>query len=336
MCMAYAAQCVAVLHCMLALLAFVVLLTPTASFHQHHIATTCIRQPVDTRAHTVLQVELGRGQLSSTTAPTRTLSSLEVVLPDKALLPILLQAGHGLYALQDIARGLTTWSTALLNGMLPDNPDDEPVWPSDPALLASVYETFSKLDLPRMVQRHPVLLTSVLKSIVELATEFQRRLEERRESGDGVQEEEQEEGGNGDSAGISTAPSAEQRLESFKEALGESLLRKFENQWAPPLGGLKTLDEIFGVDHDLIRGGADDSQDGIGGGAGSGPGGFGLSDGIWKSDGWRAIRDLQAKLKDMVELRALMSSLGRRPSVRGDTMKKVCRAILKKRSNLPA
>lgn len=256
---------------------------------------------------------------SMPSAESRDLLSRDVFSRVKPLLSTLLNAGYGISNLAEVAEGLDQWSTSLLSGICPEFD----TWPGDPIISDSIRQTFNKLQLPVVVKKHPVLLPSVLKAIVEMVVEYEhkvdRKSQESAESGHGND--------NNPSSSSSTAPSSGDSLQSFKEELGKEIAQRFESRWAPPLGGLQLLDEIFGVDHDLISG-ADSSQDGVGGGMGTGAGGFGLFDGIWRNDGWGVVKELQARLKTMRELRELVRSLGRRPSATGECMKRTPPQVL--------
>jgi hypothetical protein len=75
----------------------------------------------------------------------------------------------------------------------------------------------------------------------------------------------------------------------------------------------------LGPSHGLLSPGG---QEAIVGGGGSGKGGFGLFDAVWKHTGWVQIEKLQEQLRDMDELRDLIRSLGRRPSSEGRDMRR--------------
>ena len=243
-----------------------------------------------------------------------------------------------------IATGLDSWKQALLNGHLPDHNEhsgDASSWP-DVHLFNELYRTFSQLELPKLTLRHPELVPPVLSALLETALEYQRRINERKKfnsltaAGNVLGEVGQEDSvaywehlaledmmmdqQQGDGSSSQETPiSAEQDGDNFRQELATELARQFASAWAPPLGGLATLDELYGSDHGLLSPGG---QDDVGGGAGSGRGGFGLFDGVWKHSGWTQIKELQVQLRGMHELRTLIRSLGRRPTVDGQDMKK--------------
>jgi MoxR-like ATPase/uncharacterized protein with von Willebrand factor type A (vWA) domain len=243
---------------------------------------------------------------------------------ERSYLPSLLDAGYNLKSLEEVGRGLESWSASLLKGVCPDDREGD-CWPKDVLLFESICSTFTTMDLPRAVQRHPGLLSSVLKSIVEMSLKFEHRLEEEEK-----EEEEQDEGGDEDEESMSSsAPLTEEDERSMlREDLTKEIVREFQSKWAPPLGGLKVLDDLYGVDHDLLDTNSDGDQDGVGGGAGSGAGGFGLFDSVWQDVGWKVVEELQKRVKEMKELRQLIRSLGRRPSLKGDASLKLPPQIL--------
>ena len=235
-----------------------------------------------------------------------------------------------------IANSLGKWKKALLNGYLPEMQVDH-VWP-DPYLSDELCRVFSQLDLPRLTGRHQELVTPVLIALLEIALTFQKRVTQRDEKlktigNENIVDEnsvqyweelalqellEQSQSpvtpmSEGDSEEVPENPM------EFRQNLATELARQFASAWAPPLGGLATLDELYGSDHGLLSPGG---QDDIGGGAGEGRGGFGLFDGVWKHTGWVQIKQLQRQLRGMHELRSLIRSLGRRPTVDGKDMKK--------------
>ena len=235
-----------------------------------------------------------------------------------------------------IANSLGKWKKALLNGYLPEMQEDH-LWP-DPYLTDELCRVFSQLDLPRLTGRHQELVTPVLTALLEIALTFEKRVTQRDEKLKSIGKEdivdensvqyweelalqellEQSQSqvtpmNEGDSE-----ESPENPME-FRQNLAAELARQFASAWSPPLGGLATLDELYGSDHGLLSPGG---QDDIGGGAGEGRGGFGLFDGVWKHTGWVQIKQLQRQLRGMHELRSLIRSLGRRPTVDGKDMKK--------------
>jgi len=246
-------------------------------------------------------------------------------LPEQSFIPMLLDAGYSFSSLEEVAKGLDNWRAALLDGVCPSggNGDNlEAAWPGDSILFNSIVESFTKLSLPHITSKHPELISTVLKNLVEMVLEYEKKLEEKTKQNQekGGKDDEKEDYEIPDDSLPSSAPGSEEQLESFKEDLSKILLRRFEQKWAPPLSGLQTLDEIYGADHNLLST-LDNSQDEVGGGMGSGSGGFGLFDGIWKSDGWTIIKGLQERLSELKELRELVSALGRRASVRGNVLK---------------
>ena len=232
-----------------------------------------------------------------------------------------------------IANSLGKWKKALLNGYLPEIQQDH-LWP-DRLLSDELCSVFSTLDLPRLTGRHQELVTPVLTALLEIALTFEKRVTQREATMKSVGNENTVDENSVhyweelalqellDQSQSQVTPMDEgenqENPQEFRQNLAKELARQFASAWAPPLGGLATLDELYGSDHGLLSPGG---QDDIGGGAGEGRGGFGLFDGVWKHTGWVQIKQLQRQLRGMHELRSLIRSLGRRPTVDGKDMKK--------------
>ena len=104
---------------------------------------------------------------------------------------------------------------------------------------------------------------------------------------------------------------AESQQQKWQQELAQSLLSRFERQWATPLTAIAAIDELFGTSAVLpswIR--KEQAQIGCG-----------LESGIWQNSGWTKMRELQTLLRNMPELRKLVSSLGKRPTVEGKDKK---------------
>jgi len=216
--------------------------------------------------------------------------------------------------LDEVSDGLRHWSQSLEHGYVPE----EMVWPRNKVIFNAMVKTLTDLQLPRLTQRHPQLISAVLKSLLEIAAEFRERIDDFASSNKEEKEEEEhrektiEEWENeGKEEDWSGRPS----IETFEAELALSLMRKFASAWAPPLGGLASLDDLFGAQHGLLSPGG---QDEVGGGGGGAGGGYGLFDAVWHHTGFREMNTLQTRLRDMKELKELIKALGRRPSVTGD------------------
>lgn len=82
-----------------------------------------------------------------------------------------------------IMAGLNCWKEALLNGHLPEFDsfeDGEPgaVWP-DKLLSEELCTVCNKLNLPFLTSRHPELIPSVLRGLLEVSIDYSKRIIER-------------------------------------------------------------------------------------------------------------------------------------------------------------
>eukprot|EP00804_Cyclotella_cryptica_P024298 CCRYP_012573-RB/>CCRYP_012573-RB protein AED:0.05 eAED:0.05 QI:140/1/1/1/0.85/0.75/8/284/1255 len=222
--------------------------------------------------------------------------------------------------------GLSAWESALRKGRLPLSDDflaqDQTTWPDEP-LFSHVYDALSALALPRLVRRHPEILTSVLLGVAKLGVDFtnmQRRGKFVIHESHNYHDDHE----NFHSNHIDFTMQQEHELEEYEgyvelsdqelKQLAESLSNKFTQQWAGVVQGVSMLDALFGYDHNML-----DMQ---------GDRGFGLQDGIWEHTGWEPLPELQKRLSKMPELRHLLSQLGRRPSAEG----KMSRFLPRKKS----
>jgi hypothetical protein len=214
--------------------------------------------------------------------------------------------------------GLTTWDNCLRKARTPliDDFADEnqSVWPEEP-LFSRLCTTLSELGLPRLVRRHPEILTSVLLSVAKLAVEYTKALRQGKlvtAENNLLEEDENEVFLDGDDAST-----VDRLIEMFEyeslsneelEKLAESLAGHLVTDWGSVVQGVSLLDKVFGYNHGLL-----DVQRQVG---------FGIEDGVWKHSGWELLPDLQLKLSSMPELRGLLSRLGRRQSSEGGEVRR--------------
>ncbi len=213
--------------------------------------------------------------------------------------------------------GLTTWDTSLRKARTPTIDDfldiNQSVWPEEP-LFSHLCNTLAELGLPRLVRRHPEILTSVLLGVAKLVVEYTKA--QRQGKLVIVEETIDDEGSeiypeNYDQSMddyIQETFEYEQLTDDDLEKLAESLAGNLVNEWGSLVQGVSMLDKVFGYNHGLL-----DVQ---------GQFGFGIEDGVWKHSGWESLPDLQQKLSSMPELRDLLSRLGRRPSSEGEDIRR--------------
>jgi hypothetical protein len=207
-----------------------------------------------------------------------------------------------------ICSGLKSWRISLHSGYIIDGT----IWPEEP-LLSKLIDAVVELDLPRLTHRHPELIDTALRAILQLTLDFHEK------SKANVINDDKEVVNDNDwwvdeyLAEIND-DSPTNPEEDVKNEIASSLVNKFVSEWESPLQGLVLLDGIYGSAHGLLSPSGTDDNSGGTGGAG---GGFGLSDGIWKHQGWKMMKSLQDVLQSMDELKDLISSLGRRPSSKG-------------------
>ena len=213
--------------------------------------------------------------------------------------------------------GLTTWDTALRKARTPILNDfldvNQSVWPEEP-LFSHLCTTLAELGLPRLVRRHPEILTSVLLGVAKLVNEYTKALRQ----GKLVIVEERIDDDENEIFTDDYDPSMEDHMqESFEyeqlsseelEKLAESLASSLVTDWGSLVQGVSLLDKVFGYNHGLL-----DVQGQVG---------FGIEDGVWKHSGWESLPDLQQRLSSMPELRNLLSRLGRRPSSEGEDIRR--------------
>ena len=157
--------------------------------------------------------------------------------------------------------GLVTWETSLRKGRLPlysDFGDESLYWPEEP-LFTHVYNTLSTLALPRLVRRHPEIITSVLLGIAKVVVEFvnlQRRgmlviIENGDDSlSDDVEYifEDDEYELQSEEEQVEFTPMSEDELEK----LAQNLSSKLAQEWGGVVQGVSMLDDVFGYSHNML------------------------------------------------------------------------------------
>ena len=222
----------------------------------------------------------------------------------------------------------------LSKGRLPTQVDFDDVhggggvlWPAEP-LFSRLKDAMADMQLPRLVLRHPEIVSAVLLSLLRLTIEF---MEEFRLKNNDKNEEEEIEDDDDEiyfsiyedfetSRDDDTQSSSEldfNQLSSEKiEQLTTDIASGLIEQWGGVISGVNLSDQLFGRGHGILA----VQQEGGGGGAVNG---FGLQDGIWKHTAWRLIPELQRQIASMPELRDLMKQLGRHPTAdNSDTVHK--------------
>lgn len=202
-----------------------------------------------------------------------------VVLDFGSNLPIrLLQSRLSIESIQDVARALPVWRSALKKGLTPEEQD---IWPRQP-LFEDLVQTLWRLELPQLVAKHKELLEPVMSAVLDIGLNYTRRIQEKSAA---LEEEKQEMYQRRREAYFDDVVDehieAEYHLtEAMQADVIASLLRGFESKWGPPLQGISCLDSVLGLQGMVSTDDAANS-----GGGGGGAGGFGLFDGIWQHSG---------------------------------------------------
>ena len=155
--------------------------------------------------------------------------------------------------------GLQIWETSLRKARLPlieDFRKDQNVWPEEP-LFSHVYDVLSELGLPRLVRRHPEILTSVLLGVAKVVMGF---IQAQRQGKlvfveDNIEEEE-----DCDLEDLDTAIDLEDIAQFAYEPLSmeemdqlaDSLANNLKQEWGGVVQGVASLDKVFGYDHGLL------------------------------------------------------------------------------------
>lgn len=241
-----------------------------------------------------------------------------------------------------VMNALDVWRRSLLAGILPEviqeNIPAEGTfflsrWPSDP-LWQLVRDAFLKLSLPSLCVKHPELIPSVLKALLRLITDYKKQTKADSQSIDSISndsdlsdsdidldiwsrylsDEEEEVSLTNDN--VIEIESEHDDKTSSTEVIARSLIRQFESAWSVPLDNLNSINELIGSSScpSWVRqmSISDTTAPNL-----YGQYGYGLHDSLWRHTGFVVMKELQEKLQTMVELKELVNSLGRRPSIDG-------------------
>lgn len=164
------------------------------------------------------------------------------------------------------------------------------VWPVEP-LFGRYCTALLELRMPTFAARHPELVTSALRSLVDMAAEFHFSAAAA-SGGNDVDDGSNESPQSVPSSAAYTDEDTDEDTDENShgeaaedsEQTAERLVTQFRDEWAPPLSALDSLDALFGPDHGLLtpgeRGGGDT---------------FGLGHGVWTHTGWAALKDIQVR-----------------------------------------
>ena len=101
------------------------------------------------------------------------------------------ESAGGLRDISFIMAGLTNWKQALLHGHLPEYDHLEivskAIWP-DKLLFEELCSVCNNLELPLLTSRHPELIPSVLRGLLEVSINYSKRIIERNKK---IQEEDE-------------------------------------------------------------------------------------------------------------------------------------------------
>lgn len=179
--------------------------------------------------------------------------------------------------------GMQVWKSALQRGRLPVSSDGI-CWPP---LTVSLVNAMVELQLPRLVQRHPVLLSTVLLSMVRWVREHEEDKGEEELDSLEISEEDYT---------FLGKEEEEDEDESLADVIADGLITEFGKVST----GAQLVDKLFGYHRQTCS-----------------IAGYGTSDGIWQHTGWKLLPHLLNQVSRMPELRQLLQSLGRRPAVEG-------------------
>jgi len=157
--------------------------------------------------------------------------------------------------------GLTTWDTCLRKARTPLIDDfvniNQSVWPEEP-LFSHLSNTLAELGLPRLVRRHPEILTSVLLGVAKLVVQYSKAQRQGKlvivdESMEGEEDElliEDDEYSIEDD--MLETFEYEQLSNEELEKLAESLAGNMISDWGSLVQGVSLLDKVFGYNHGLL------------------------------------------------------------------------------------
>jgi MoxR-like ATPase len=231
-----------------------------------------------------------------------------------------------------ISHGLTVWRRILRKGRLPLASDfvnyhpwsgdsgssthhhhHDAVWPPEPLFgklvqglgCSSSSASSMAATIPRLVQRHPTLLPTVLRAIVRLALEFAHHPTTDSSSsaatgtssnigGSATNSEDSDRYNSHKEQRATVEPSLSPMSIAELEDLAEALTSQMVTEFSGLVSGLHAMDQVFGAQHTL------------------GIHGIGMRDGLWQHDGWKQIPALQRQIAALPALRRLLAQLGQR------------------------
>jgi len=190
---------------------------------------------------------------------------------------------------------------------VPDLDEGKP-WPEEP-LRSAYVKVVSELGLSRFTATHPTLANSAIEALVRMVRVFklkQRQRNQNSESSSDISEESYTDLSPAEDDAIALTSKLSSKLELPLRAI--SLLDGLvDNSQSAQVDFNDLLADLF------VEGDTDAEKDGK-----RSIGVYGTEDGMWAHTGWSVMENVQAKLKDMPELRDLFNSLGRRPNLNGD------------------
>ena len=187
------------------------------------------------------------------------------------------QNNKGSFTFSDASKamiGLQVWDMTMRKARLPLASDfqtinyqtNSNVWPEEP-LFSRLHDTLSGLALPRLIRRHPEILTSVLLGVAKLVIQYtiesrQGKLVMLEEKDDDNNDDEyNEENDYWDNYLDETMEMEDELSQEFEyqplsleelERLAESLATDLTKEWGGVVQGVSLLDKTFGYDHGLL------------------------------------------------------------------------------------
>eukprot|EP00240_Pyramimonas_obovata_P002980 CAMPEP_0118929978 /NCGR_PEP_ID=MMETSP1169-20130426/6820_1 /TAXON_ID=36882 /ORGANISM="Pyramimonas obovata, Strain CCMP722" /LENGTH=654 /DNA_ID=CAMNT_0006872267 /DNA_START=176 /DNA_END=2140 /DNA_ORIENTATION=+ len=262
--------------------------------------------------------------------------------------PVLeLQSSSDLDKLRYNIKGVTEWKTNLSAGLLPDNNIE---WP-DETFRNALLGTLKDLDMARFTRKHPAVLTTLMRNILEMLQQYELELEgnpdegEDGESDSGQQQSQNQqqsdspgdseseeddpqdgEGGEGQGSGQGEGDGQGDgngdNVENFEMSLEASDPQQSENGQEQEKQGMteerakeiaEKLMEDFKEQWEPAMDNLETAEKAFSGldQLMDGPLGFDLANGLWQQRGWLELEALRKKLADLKELRDLIRELGR-------------------------
>ena len=224
-----------------------------------------------------------------------------------------------------LTNDIKQWMEALNQGYIPNIVS----WPCKE--LHSKFQNMAyNINLPKLAQTHPSLIPTIIKSILELSIEHQKKINDILEkdipNDNKIMDQEINEEVNWmDYLEENIENNEKQETQSINEKINDitnTLLRQYESKWTPALNGIDILDNTFGTKYsnNLIN---VNNNNNIPIDLFDETRGFGLFDGIWKHTGWIEIKELQERLSEMKEFREIIEKIGKRISITGNIQREM-------------